>query len=48
MDEAGEDAMVVMMISLIAVGSVGIAAVACIRSKQALFDTALDETRGYF
>lgn len=40
--------MVMILISLSALVGLGGAATACIRAKQALFDTALDETRGYF
>ena len=40
--------MVMILISLSTLASLGIVATACIRAKQALVDTALDETRGYF
>ncbi|GJE18340.1 hypothetical protein [Methylobacterium marchantiae] len=40
--------MVTILISLGAIGGVGVAATACIYAKQSLVDSALDETRGYF
>lgn len=40
--------MVLILISLSTFAGLGIAATACIRAKQGLVDTALDETRGYF
>ncbi|WP_279601140.1 hypothetical protein [Methylobacterium sp. E-045] len=40
--------MVLILISLGTLAGLGVAATACVRAKQALVDTALDETRGYF
>ncbi len=47
-EQAGEGAMVTILITLSVIGGVGLAAGTCIYAKQALFDSALDDTRGYF